>query len=985
MNPHRALILLLALLALPASGAAAWGGFIENRGQIDPRAAFHGSAGASELYFTADGFVIDLPLPAPPGGEGAWDGSGPSVARCAIRFTFVDPLHQKLGADAHRGAAIEPRRPSGAEYNFLIGRDPAGWQTNVRCYDELVYRGLWPGIDLHFFADGHGLSYAASDDAGAPLPDSLFRIEGADRIAATMRGGRQVQEMATAAGVLRHEQARGADGVIRGRIVRATPGSGDGIGGRAAAPSGRAAGWRSAVGSHSAVALHGAADGDRSIFYWSTFLGGSGSERCNDIVVDSLDRPILTGRTSSLDFPTTAGAYQEEFGARHAHAFVAKLDADGSQLLWCTYLGGGIEDTGHRLVLDTGENVIVTGWTESLDFPTTAGAFAEGYGGGPEDGFVAKLDASGSTLLWGSYLGGELADRVYGLAIGEDGGPILTGSTASGDFPTTPGAFGEEFGGGGEDGFVAKLDALGTQLLWSTYLGGGAQEYGYEVVLEADGRPLVSGQTESIDFPTTGGAYSETHNGGYDAFLTLLSADGSALVWSSFLGGAATDTGHGLALDALGNPLVSGRTSSSDFPTTGGAFDETHNGAYDGFVAKFDSLGTQLLWSTYLGGSEAEQNYPLALDAGGNPLIAGMTASTDFPVGSGAQDDTFNGGYYDAFLARLSAAGDSLLWGSYLGGEASDWGLALALTSDGLPIVGGGAESADFPTTPGAFAEEYGGGHRDAFVTMLAVQLVAACCFPDGSCALHTSAACGDLGGEWMPEWNQCDPNPCPMPERACCVEVECTVVTEDSCLTLGGTWYSELESCDPNPCPAACCFWNGDCTLLSEDECLALDGLWISEMLSCDPNPCPPGVGVCCVGATCSVVTEDSCAVLGGEWYSELESCDPNPCQEESPMDAGDARATVRTELLGIHPNPTHSLALVRFALAAESRVTVRIYDVTGREVRTLHDRTTAPGTHTLLWDGRGSDGARVSGGIYLCRFVAAGREDARKLFVFR
>jgi hypothetical protein len=231
-----------------------------------------------------------------------------------------------------------------------------------------------------------------------------------------------------------------------------------------------------------------------------------------------------------------------------------------------------------------GDNAYVTGATSSADFPTTPGAFDITLGG-PSDVFVTKLNASGSALIYSTFLGGTGLDRGIDIAVDGRGRAYVTGETSSADFPTTPGAFDITLGGP-SDVFVTKLNASGSALVYSTFLGGSDSDAGLGIAVGTRDRAYVTGETRSADFPTTPGAFDRTLGGSNDAFVTKLKASGSALVYSTFLGGSNLDLGFGIAVDGEGRAYVTGITASPTYPTTPGAFDTTFNGGEDAFVTK---------------------------------------------------------------------------------------------------------------------------------------------------------------------------------------------------------------------------------------------------------------------------------------------------------------------------------------------------------------------------------------------------------------
>src|SRR3990170_439256 len=393
---------------------------------------------------------------------------------------------------------------------------------------------------------------------------------------------------------------------------------------------------------------------------YATYLGGW--DACQDyygydcdyassIALDAAGNAHITGWTVSTDFPVTPGAFDETLGGL-GDAFVAKLSPSGSRL-YSTYLGGDVsDDWGNSIAIDTADNAYVIGTTNSLDFAGRAGGLEGTLNGA--DAFVAKLDPTGSALLYSTFLGGTddcQVDRLCGdgggfsIAIDAAGSAHVTGVTDSADFPVTPGAFDTSYNGGYfGDAFVAKLDPVGGSLLYSTYVGGGGDEAGHSIALDATGDAYVTGWTNSTDFPVTLGAFDTTLNGVGDAFVAKLDAGGASLLFSTYLGGAYEDYAISIAIDAAGDPYVTGWTSSADFPVTPGAFDATLDGQYDSFVTKLATGGAFLLYSTYLGGVEWDGGSSIAIDADGNAHVTGWTGSADFPVTPGAFDTSYNGG-----------------------------------------------------------------------------------------------------------------------------------------------------------------------------------------------------------------------------------------------------------------------------------------------------------------------------------------------------
>ncbi len=378
-------------------------------------------------------------------------------------------------------------------------------------------------------------------------------------------------------------------------------------------------------------------------------------------------------------------------------------------LRYSTYLGGNSADSGSAIVVDAAGNAYVTGATQSTNFPTTNPLAGTNAGG--TDAFVTKLNAAGTALVYSTYLGGSGFDAGIGIAVDAEGNAYVIGDTGSSNFPTMN-PFQASLDGA-EDAFVTKLNALGNGLVYSTYLGGSSYEYGQGIAVDAEGNAYVIGYTYSSNFPTMN-PFQATFGGGNDAFVTKLNAAGTALVYSTYLGGSASDVGNGIAVDVAGNAYVTGYTNSTNFPTMN-PLQATSGGGYDAFVTKLDGVGNAAFYSTYLGGSDAEQGQGIAVDAEGNAYVTGITYSADFPTKNPFQA-TFGGGY-DAFVTKLNATGTALVYSTYLGGSSYDSGGAIAVSA-GNAYVTGYTFSSDFPTK-NPFQATYGGGDEDAFVTKL--------------------------------------------------------------------------------------------------------------------------------------------------------------------------------------------------------------------------------------------------------------------------
>ena len=445
------------------------------------------------------------------------------------------------------------------------------------------------------------------------------------------------------------------------------------------------------------------------VLAYSSYLGGNGLDVGNDIAVDSTGAAYVIGQTASTNFPT-ANPLQAAM-AGPGDAFVTKLNPAGSALVYSTYLGGSSIDEGSGIAVDSTGAAYVTGQTFSTNFPTTNPVQAAAGGGG--DAFATKLNPAGSALVYSTYLGGSALDRGTAIAVDPAGAAIVTGQTSSTNFPTANAV--QAALAGSSDGFVTKLDPAGSALAYSTYLGGTSDDSSgsSDIAVDAAGAAYVAGDTTSSDFPTVN-AYQAALAGSIDAFVTKLDPGGSALVYSTYLGGNAVDLGSGVAVDATGAAYVTGQTTSPNLPTVN-ALQPTYAGGVDAFVTKLNAAGTALVYSTYLGGTAVDLGSDIAVGPTGSAGVTGFTRSDDFPTASPVQ--AVYAGNADAFVAQLASSGSALIEATYLGGTADEAGYGIAVDAAGAAYVAGYTGSTDFPTA-NPLQAAYAGGY-DAFVAKI--------------------------------------------------------------------------------------------------------------------------------------------------------------------------------------------------------------------------------------------------------------------------
>jgi Beta-propeller repeat len=627
-------------------------------------------------------------------------GNGYSLALAPTSFTLAVADHSRasvLQATLLGGNAAA--RPTGIERlptatNYFIGSDPRKWKTNVANYAKVNYSGVYPGVDLVFYGKQNLLEYDFIVSPGADPQAIALAFDGITNLRVDDKGDLLLR---TDAGEIRQSRPIAYQQINNARRI---------------IPASYLIKGNNQIAFQLANYDRSKPLVIDPTLAFSTYVGGSGVEQATSIAVDAAGNSYITGNTVSTDFPTTPGAFDTEKNTFAEDVFVTKLNATGTAIIYSTYFGGSNREAGNDIAVDNTGNAYVIGLTESADIPITPGAFRSTPVGSDEfDVFAFKLNATGTALGYSTYLGPVVGD---GIAVDSAGNAYLTGS-ANGDYPTTPGAFqtvpggssdafvtklnstgtalvystllggtGFDVGskvtidsagnayvvgvtdggfpvtpgafqtspGGTNDVFVAKLDATGTALVYSTLLGGSGIDIGNGIAINASGNAYVTGFTDSVNFPVTPGAFQTMKAEALDAFVTELSASGNALVYSTYLGGDAIDAGNGIALDAAGNASVAGLTLSTDFPTTADAIKSNLGGDGDGFVTRLNATGTGLVFSSYFGGTSGDSVRDLWVDSAGSIYLTGVTGSTDFPITPGAFQ-TQLGGFSDAFVAKL--------------------------------------------------------------------------------------------------------------------------------------------------------------------------------------------------------------------------------------------------------------------------------------------------------------------------------------------
>jgi hypothetical protein len=669
------------ITAPSARRESAWS-FIENSGQWDSLISFAAIHGGATLRLQRDGAVLRLAN--------------------KIDQDHARGIVLRLGFDgsSQEGDFTGQGQLPGAR-NFLLGNEPTRWRSGVPAYTDVVQHDVYPGVDVHWGSRNNRLEFDVVVAAGVDLGQVSMHWEGADDVQSTPDGSLllhtqygDIHQLAPLAWEV------GADGTRRTLPCTCCP-----LG----------------AGCFTFEAPGRSPDSMLTIdpgLEWSTLLGGGGVDEATSVALGQDGAVTVGGQTGSVDFPVTLGAFDTTHsvggGKFVDDVFVTRIDPTGSSLVFSTFLGGSANDFANQVAVDASGQTVVAGSTGSSDYPTTPGAFDTVFTIG--DGFVTRLDSTGSALVYSTLIGGSKGADLEGMALDATGVVTVTGSTVSVDFPVTAGAYDTTYGGGvSEDVFVAKLSADGSSLLNATYLGGIGSDYGEGIAVDVDGSVLVAGFTSSSDFPVT-------TSFGKGSFVARLDPTLGRLISSTTFGGGVS-LNQALAVAAApGGAIVTGRTDDSNFPTTPGAFDTTFSGGIDAFVLQVNTTGTALVYSTFLGGGNTAEGHAIAVDSAGVATVLGYSAQ-GYPTTLGAYDPVNDGSSFDLVVTRLNPDGSALWYSTFLGGSKIEggtdphlWGIALG--PEGEAVVVSQTRSTDYPTTSGAF-DTTASALSDACVTKL--------------------------------------------------------------------------------------------------------------------------------------------------------------------------------------------------------------------------------------------------------------------------
>jgi hypothetical protein len=666
--------------------------FEANAGQTDARASFLARGDGYTVFVSPSEAVLKLKGAAKRrGGPFVRPGHEQEVASTPSSVLRIGLVNARKDGPV----TGEDELPGTVNY-FRRGQHAAASTfRKARCAE------VYPGVDVVYYGNQRQLEYDFVVAPGADPDQIRMQLDGARDLTVTAQGNLDIALADGGVSLQKPHVYQDVDGVKQ--VVESN--------------------YRLASNGEVAFEL-GAYDRERPlvidpVIIYSTLLGGSGFDSGSAVAFGADGSVFVAGYTESTDFPVTGGT-----AGGSGDAFVTKYSPDGSEVDFSTYLGGSGTDAARGIGVDSAGRVVVSGTTDSADFPVNGGF--QPQLGGKTDAFVVRLSSTGATLEYGTYLGGAEADGGTRLALDADGNIYLTGYTGSADFPHSETAMQPVFAGD-YDAFAAKISVLDGSLAFSTYLGGRDGDSGSGIAVDAERSVYIGGSTDSGDFPIGPASFTDTFQGGRfgDAFVTKLAADGASRIYSTYVGGSGSDQGADIAVDLDGFCYITGTTDSNDLMLAAPdilPYQQTlPGGVSDIFVHKILPDGSFIIYTTYLGSAGEDVARAIEVDEDRNPhtkaYVLGETSSPTFPLLDALQSN--HGGNSDLFLTKLHEnvflvqPKVVLDYSTFLGGSGLDHAGDLAVDAVGNAAVTGDTVSADFPQHQGPTAAR-GSGRRSS-------------------------------------------------------------------------------------------------------------------------------------------------------------------------------------------------------------------------------------------------------------------------------
>ncbi|HJS22992.1 MAG TPA: SBBP repeat-containing protein, partial [Pyrinomonadaceae bacterium] len=612
--------------------------FEANAGQMDKRVKFSARGSGYSLFLTSTEAVFALKHLS------RKIDSQSTVEQIASRFmptirrgtsqnheerSIQNVVRMKLFG-ANQSTKITGIEELPSTYNYFLGNDPSKWRANISTYTKVKYESVYPGVDAIYYGNQGKLEFDFVVAPRASYEQVRLRYEGAKSVRIDKASGDLILTTIDGGELRQHKPVVYQEIAGQRRMVQ---GSYD-------------------FTRKNEIAFR-IAEYDSNLpliidpsFVYSTYLGGGADDIGYGIATDSAGNVYITGRTHSTNFPTASAFRSTNSGLRDI--FITKLNPTGTAIVYSTYIGGSGDDLGFAITVNSSGESYATGWTNSSNFPL-ANALQPFYGGGTTDSFLIRLNSTGNSLLTSTYAGGSGTDVGDGIALDTSRNIYGIGYTTSADLLTVNAV--QPFNAGGFDAYLIELSASGSSLIFATYAGGSGDDYGNAIAVDSAGYIYAIGDTNSTNLPTSG-ALQAFNAGGFDAFLGKLTPSGASIVFSSYAGGNGDDSGRGIAVDGSGNIYAAGFTNSTNLQLIVNAIQPTKGAGYDAFIAKLNSTGSSIFYSTFLGGNGDDGSFALAVDMAGNAYLTGDTSSTNFPVVTPLFAS--NAGAQDAFITKLN-------------------------------------------------------------------------------------------------------------------------------------------------------------------------------------------------------------------------------------------------------------------------------------------------------------------------------------------
>ena len=674
--------------------------FVPNRGQVlDTNVSFQVNHPSGSMFFKPSEFELLIPDRSVPKIKSTDDSHPLKPKKNPSR------LHIQY-KNSNNNAVVSGINQLPGKANYFYSNDSSQWFTDIETYQGILYDDLYANIDLIV---GGGAGYVKSSMVVAPNADPSvihWKYRGVQDVVIDQHGNLQITVIVNGEAQYFTETAPIAWQEIDGQNQPVQ------------------VAYQIESGQHISFVFPGGYDTSRELIIdptleWGSYIGNNGTDQGYGIDHDSAGNILVTGYSYCWYYPLV-DPIQEQTGEEEI--IVSKLDPTGSYLLYSTCLGGTGSDKANSIALDQQDNIILVGETDSTDFPVVSGIST--YAGGTKDIFVAKIHSSGNAVAFSSYLGGSNEDRAASVAVDANGSIYLVGETGSSNFPTTTNAYDPLFGGGTCDGIkckdviVAKIDPSlsgSNSILYSTYIGGANKvDKGYDIALDPGNNVYITGYTFTLSgFPIVN-PIQASNNGASDAFVVKMDLNqggSNSILFSTYFGGSSYERGYAIATDGAGNAYLTGYTESTNLPTIN-PFQSSQgggcsSGCRDAYIAKLDTTTSQIVFSSYFGGSGSEEANDVVVDSNGRAYIAGFTKSSNFPVVNPLFGRSIDGcssaPCADAFITVFGQTGSSLVFSTYLGGKGEDVAKALVLDSGGNLFVTGYSFSDDFPVSSGAY------------------------------------------------------------------------------------------------------------------------------------------------------------------------------------------------------------------------------------------------------------------------------------------